>query len=317
MQIRRFEGPSVESVLAQVQWEVGPQAVILSTESNQSGGVVVLTGAEGSDHAAPPAREGVLSPFTSALAVERHLNKQGLLRKLSQHVGARFPEGMGAVRTSLERLVRALPDRQGAWKCAFVGPAESGKTTSLAKMAARRVAEGRSVELWTLDTYRVGAIEQMEKYAEILGAKFRALSGRDDVKRATREYDRSSDVFIDTGGVSPYDDRRLRELQRTLGGSSDVEVLLVQGAATAPAELVSCVRRYAPLNISGTILTKLDETARAGVVINLPFVTGVPLRFLGTGPEVPREGFRATSRLIAQTLLSSNPSQVFAEMSDE
>ena len=346
MRIKRFEGPNVESVLAQVQREVGPQAVILSTEPKLTGGVVVLTAAQEDEqsismttaslegtrprgdlrratmaHSAErefdDRRITVRPPFQSAMALERHLTRQGLIKKLTQHLVNRHAEGPSAVRSALERMVRVLPDRRGPWRCAFVGPAGSGKTTSLAKMAARRVADGRSVELWTLDTYRVGAIEQMEKYAEILGAQFRALKGREDILEAWRDYDGKSDVFIDTGGVSPYDDRRLMDMRATLKTPLDLEILLVQGAATAPAELVSCIRRYAPLHIAGTILTKIDETARVGVVINLPFISGIPLRFLGTGPEVPEQGFRATATMIAEAMLSEEPSRAFAEISDE
>jgi len=176
-----------------------------------------------------------------------------------------------------------------------VGVNGTGKTTTIAKLTKRLQDEGRTVMLGGADTFRAAAAEQLGAWGERLGV--RVVRGQEGSDPASVAYDtvdsaraRQVDVVIvDTAGRLHGKKNLMTELQkihRVSGGDSVSEVLLVLDA-TAGQNGLTQVREFSDaVPISGIVLTKLDGTARGGIVIAVERSLGVPVKFVGVGEGV-------------------------------
>ncbi len=174
----------------------------------------------------------------------------------------------------------------------LVGPTGVGKTTTLAKLAARFAldpAHPRSVAILNLDTFRVGAYEQMEHYAAILGIthiKVDTVEGFKDALEQVRNHDT---VLIDTAGVSPYDIGRLAQTAEFLRSlpAHTIEAALVISATAKYDDIVAIYDHFSFLDIGSVVLTKLDETRRIGEVLGFVLEKGLPVSYVSSGQRVP------------------------------
>ena len=176
-----------------------------------------------------------------------------------------------------------------------VGVNGAGKTTSIAKLAALFRAEGKRVVLAAADTFRAAAIEQLQHWGERAGADVIAHNqGGDpaavafDAMQAARA--RGADVLIvDTAGRLHTKSNLMEEMKkigRVLGRVDDAaphEVLLVLDATTGQNGLAQAKEFTQAVGCTGIVLTKLDGTAKGGVVLAIARELGLPVRFVGTG----------------------------------
>jgi len=176
-----------------------------------------------------------------------------------------------------------------------VGVNGSGKTTTIGKLARRCAAEGLSVLLAAGDTFRAAAIEQLKVWAERAGAEFVAqLPGADpgavvfDALQAARA--RGCDVVLaDTAGRLHSQSHLMEELKKVRrviqksDPSAPHEVLLVLDANQGQNALSQAREFHAAVAVTGLVLTKLDGTAKGGIVIAIALELGIPIRFLGVG----------------------------------
>ena len=179
-----------------------------------------------------------------------------------------------------------------------VGVNGVGKTTSIGKLAMRFRHEGRSVLLAACDTFRAAAVEQLEVWAERSGSEFiKAHAGADPASVAydavMRAKSRSTDVvIIDTAGrlhTSTNLMEELKKIRKVLGKIDDTaphEILLVLDATTGQNALTQADVFNKALSISGIILTKLDGTAKGGIVISIIDKLGIPIRLIGIGESI-------------------------------
>ena len=186
----------------------------------------------------------------------------------------------------------------GATVYLIVGVNGVGKTTSIAKIAHRLVGEGRSVLVAAADTFRAGAVEQLEMWARRIGADF--LRGQQGGDPAAVAYDaieaaqsRGTDVvLIDTAGRLHTNRNLMEELRkvdrvvrRRLGGSPH-ESLMVLDATTGQNALQQVRRFREVVELTGIVLTKMDSTARGGIVVALQEEFGLPVKLVGRGEGV-------------------------------
>jgi fused signal recognition particle receptor len=179
-----------------------------------------------------------------------------------------------------------------------VGVNGSGKTTTIGKLARRCTAEGLSVLLAAGDTFRAAAIEQLQVWAERAGAEFAAqLPGADpgavvfDALEAARA--RGCDVVLaDTAGRLHSQSHLMEELKKVRrviqksDASAPHEVLLVLDANQGQNALAQAREFNAAVAVTGLVLTKLDGTARGGIVIAIALELGIPIRFIGVGESL-------------------------------
>jgi flagellar biosynthesis protein FlhF len=188
---------------------------------------------------------------------------------------------------------------------ACVGPTGAGKTTSLAKLAARAHLElGRSVSVITLDTFRVGAVEQMRRFVELIGVPFDVVRDRNGFAQAIAQ--RRADItLVDTAGVSTADNASMQRLVECLTAVGDrpVDVLLVVQAAVRSRDVERLRAAYRAPAPTGLIVTKLDETDQAGGALHAALEHALPVTYLCDGPRVPEDIHDASAEMLLDAVL--------------
>ena len=185
---------------------------------------------------------------------------------------------------------------------ALVGPTGSGKTTTIAKLAASLGMSGKKVGLVTIDGYRVAAVEQLKIYADLLNVPLEVALTPDELVTAINGFSSKDVIFIDTAGHSQRDGRKLEELESFLGEGMRIENHLVLSAASDKDALDEAVRNFGRLPLSGLIFTKLDETVKPGVVISQNLKTGIPIAYCTTGQKVPEDIESVSAKTMAARL---------------
>jgi flagellar biosynthesis protein FlhF len=213
----------------------------------------------------------------------------------------------------------SITERGGVF--ALVGPTGVGKTTTVAKLAARfAVRHGTSaLGLITLDAYRVAAHEQLRSYGRILGTPVHLAQDAATLRELLASMRNRRLVLIDTGGVGPRD-ARLAEMLATLtqaaSGAQKVQPVLLLNAASHAESLEDTARAWRAGEAAGCILTKLDEAARIGGALDCAMRHKLILLGLTNGQRVPEDWHLANSRLLAHLALKP-ASQLFALADDE
>jgi flagellar biosynthesis protein FlhF len=184
----------------------------------------------------------------------------------------------------------------------LVGPTGAGKTTTIAKLATRAaLIDGRRVALITLDNYRVGGIEQIRTFADLIGVP---LQVADNPAQLPQLIDPANDLtLIDTAGKSPRDRASIEELARHIAGL-DVEVHLVVSAGSTAAQVDELVHRYGPVSPSRLLFTKLDECDHAPELALAPGRTRLPITWVTTGQAVPEDIEQPTAARVLQLAAS-------------
>jgi len=199
-----------------------------------------------------------------------------------------------------------------------VGVNGSGKTTSIGKLARRLAAQGRSVMLAAADTFRSAAVEQLEVWAKASGAAFAAQqTGADpgavvfDALQSARA--RGIDVLMaDTAGRLHNQSHLMAELQKVrrvlqrIDASAPHEVLLILDANQGQNALTQAVQFHEAIGVTGLVLTKLDGTAKGGIVIAIARKLALPIRFIGIGEQAEDFG-EFDAEAFAAALIASGP----------
>jgi flagellar biosynthesis protein FlhF len=202
---------------------------------------------------------------------------------------------------------------------ALIGPTGVGKTTTTAKLAARcavRYGAGK-LALFTTDSYRVGAQDQLRIYARILGASVHTVSDRHDLRQALESVRGRHLVLIDTVGIGQRDGR-VAEQAQLLAHPGVSRLLLLNAAAQAETleEVVTTYRRGADGEadtLAGAIVTKLDEAARTGGVLDVAIRHRLRLHYVTNGQRVPEDlALPHASCLIDRSLRAAARPSAFA-----
>lgn len=211
---------------------------------------------------------------------------------IGQRLRAEGREGKEALRQELARLCgpgAPIEIRPGQRRViALVGPTGVGKTTTLAKLAARFALEqGLSVALVTSDTFRIAAIEQLRTYADILSVPIHAVDTPADMAKAMKETAQCDLVLVDTGGRNHRDKKRMEELRDLLAILRPDETHLVYSLTMNPRDAVDALDYYLPLGVNRLLFTKLDEASTPGLMLNLRIRCNHPISYIADGQSVP------------------------------
>lgn len=325
MHLKRYRMPTVREALARVREDLGPDALVLSTKLVPKRGMagwlggreVEITAAAdrpGMSESRPPAEpRRQAAPVVDNEIVARLL-ATGLDARLARQVADAVPR-QGRRAPSVPTLRKALatclePMAAGEESFApvevFVGPPGAGKTTTIAKIAAQeRARRGRRLGLVAADGYRVGAVEQLRLYADIIGSTFTVARTRADIESAlaTRH---PFPVLVDTAGRSSKD-RAARELFDLVTGRPNVRTHLVIPAATPEAVLDKMLSGFRESPPDRVVLTRLDEIDSITSVVSALRERRLSISYLGTGQRVPEDLERATPPVLAARLLGDDP----------
>ncbi|MBC8394461.1 MAG: hypothetical protein H8E17_18075 [Deltaproteobacteria bacterium] len=190
---------------------------------------------------------------------------------------------------------------------AFIGTTGVGKTTTIAKLAAQLMLKGeKKVGLISIDTYRIGAMEQLKTYADILGIPCFQAFKRKDLHFALKRLEGRDIILIDTAGQSQYDQARLEDLKRMLVGDSAICSHLLLSAGTTEGEMNTTAMNFSPLNYQSYIFTKIDETKKCGSMLNQIIKRNLPISYITTGQNVPEDIEQADKAKILNLLFNKN-----------
>jgi len=324
MQLQRYQGETVQEALRAVREDLGPHALVISTRVVRAPGlrgwcgarIVEVTAAANRPMVSEARRQDGLAGGRigdAARAIAARLEAAGLDPELAREIAEAQParNRRGATPEDLRRAIAdtlaplAADDREYAPVEVFIGPPGAGKTTTIAKIAAQeRARRGDTLGLVAADGFRVGAVEQLRLYADILGAPL-------TVARTPYELDAALDrarrpLLIDTAGRSPSDEAS-RNMLRMLAARSDVRSHLVVAATTPPDLARRVFDRFEEARPSRVVVTKLDEAESLRLLLPVLRDRGLPVSYLASGQNVPEDLERATPPAIA-AWVSGDPS---------
>ncbi|MCR4734759.1 MAG: hypothetical protein K5829_07150 [Treponema sp.] len=183
----------------------------------------------------------------------------------------------------------------------IVGPTGVGKTTTIAKLASNAILDAKAnnqprpeICILTIDTMRVGALEQLSKFGEILGKNVLKAETSDDVRQIYEDYkDQVDYIFVDTSGYSPNDSTHISEMKNILNVNMNPDIYLSVCASTKASDLQNIFRNYEPFAYESVIVTKCDETKQFGNVISVLWDRHKSISYITDGQRVPRNIRRA------------------------
>ena len=227
----------------------------------------------------------------------RRLQRIGLSGPLSRDLLAMIgdiDEPRQAWRMLLAHLARMIatpeiePLEEGG-VIAMVGPAGMGKTTTLAKLAARYVLKygAQNIALVSMDSYRIGAQEQLKTLGRILNVPVTHVDPGQSLVQALEPLLRKRVVLIDTAGLQASDPALRMQLESLAGRGIKSKNYLVLATTSQKQVLTAAYHSYKRCGLAGCILTKLDETASLGEVLSLAISHELPVAYLTDGPRIP------------------------------
>ncbi|MDF2066031.1 flagellar biosynthesis protein FlhF [Bacillus sp. Cr_A10] len=185
-----------------------------------------------------------------------------------------------------------------------LGPTGVGKTTTIAKMAARAVLEKKKkVGFITTDTYRIAAIEQLKTYAGLLQAPIEIVYSEKDLQDAMEKYEALDLVFIDTAGRNYKEIKFVEDLQKLINLEENTETFLVLSTTSKQKDMEVIIEQFMDFPIEKFIFTKLDETNSIGSIINLMVKYKKGLAYYTDGQEVPEDIVEANLNELLNLLL--------------
>ena len=241
------------------------------------------------------------------------LLKQGVEEAIAADLAKRMPGGtVGLASFDAESVAIAMTgaleqmgalagpvriEKTGQTVVAFVGPTGVGKTTVVAKLAAAQAIDmGRRVGVITLDCQRIGAVEQMRIFTDIIGVPLEVASDRKTFAGALHRLGSCELVLVDTRGAGINNQEAVRDLQSMFTAHRGLSVQLVLSAGTKSGDLDAAIRLFDALSVDGLLFTKLDESTAFGNVINQLVKTGIPVSYISDGQQIPEDLYPATIR---------------------
>jgi len=187
----------------------------------------------------------------------------------------------------------------------LVGPTGVGKTTTIAKLAARYsylMGKPYKVALINLDSYKVGAVEQLEHYADIMQLEHQSLSSVDEFKDSIESLQGYDVILVDTAGMSPYDTDKFIKTVEFVNSEipMEIEVNLVLSATVKYEDMEDIYKNFSFLNLDSVIISKFDETRHFGTLLNFMLLYKLPMSYFSTGQIVPDDFMQANKEYLLE-----------------
>ncbi len=334
MRIKKFYGRSFNEALQLIKREFGPDAVILSSEEIEDGRVQVV-GAIDEDltneavrKRETPSEGGIQNLLIREIERLREaldqMRKTGFEMRLPprrrkllslllknavrEEFALRLCEKADDVESLISSIAREIRIKQPGERqkaILLMGPTGVGKTTTLSKLAAQEIRRGKTTAIITLDTQRIGAVEQLRRFSQLLGIPFEAVHRVDDLKVVYERFSNKDRIFIDTSGRNPRKAGHVEALRRVVNSGIPLEVHLIVSASSDDAFLSECYTRYRDVPIDCIGFTKLDESVRRGVMYNQILLYQKPVAYLTNGQRIPGDIIFPDSKTLAMMVLGA------------
>lgn len=228
------------------------------------------------------------------------IDKDELIEKLAEELAS-----SAAVTGQIRLSGRQKDDGEQRPKVvAFIGPTGVGKTTTIAKLAARfALGKHKDVALITADFFRIGAVRQLKTYAAITGVPLEVVHNQEELTEALENNSDKDLILVDTAGHSQNNQAAMDELQALFSSGSIDEFHLVLSATAKFGDLLQIYERFGVLPIHAFIFSKLDESTTYGPLISLVRATETPVSYLTNGQRVPEDIMVAKTPRLSRLLL--------------
>lgn len=330
MKIKTFHARNFREALSVVKKDLGPDAVILSSEDRKRDGVEVIAAIdfEPDAHAAGQCSVSEPQPVSSDFAILKQEIKslRGYLESMKNSGFAlKIPDDRKQIYTFLReqsiceefavRLIERVRDRDelanqmtddmnilrpgrknglvprsplaGKRLVMLIGPTGAGKTTTIAKLATNAIREGKKAALISLDTYKIGAAEQIRIYSRMIGIPLEIVTGNEHMKKSIARFSDREIIFIDTSGQNPRNEEYISSLKSLYETGLPIETQLLLSTSSDCDFLMSTQPYYEALPVDYIAFTKVDEAVRLGSMYNLSQVFQRPVAYITTGQGVP------------------------------
>ncbi|MBI5634177.1 MAG: flagellar biosynthesis protein FlhF [Nitrospirae bacterium] len=235
--------------------------------------------------------------------VFRYLRKRAIREELALRLSSQSPASMRELITVMSKDIKTYDEVRRAKVVMLIGPTGVGKTTTIAKLAARAIRNNKKVAMINLDTYRIGAIEQIRIYSKIMRIPLDVASDAEELKKSLDKFAGKDLIFIDTTGRNPRDKKYIEELRLIYNLDLLIETHLLMSASSDDDFLVEAYRHYKNLPIDCIAFTKTDEAVKYGSIYNLASLYQKPVAYITTGQSVPADiEFPNSERLAAMIL---------------
>ncbi|MCB4748332.1 MAG: flagellar biosynthesis protein FlhF [Sulfurovum sp.] len=259
------------------------------------------------------------TPYTSvaeevkALFVKKGISAEWVESVLNTMVGMPIAEDASLIVSYLleeiDEILKVKEENVSESKIIMlVGSTGVGKTTTIAKLAARYtylLERPCKVALINLDNYKVGAIEQLAHYADIMQIEYFAVSTPEAFKAQVEALDAYDIVLVDTAGMSPYDTQKFIKTITfvKLETVKEMEVHLVLPATVKYEDMNDIYQNFSFLDINALIISKFDETKHLGTLMNFMLTHKLPMSYFATGQEVPDDLLVASKEYLLERFI--------------
>ena len=260
----------------------------------------------------PPEFSEIYALAKSSGIIDRHLDE--IMRLTIKYMPLKMRKNREAIKryfhTLLKKMIPIRIEREASHKkiLMFVGPTGVGKTTTIAKLAARyayKMSRRYKVGIITLDTYRIGAVEQLMTYAKMMKLPIETVVDPSDFEEALESLKHNDYILIDTVGSSQHDKEKIEKLSNFLKVNTfaEININLVLSAVTKYEDLMDIYKNFSILPIDTLIFTKLDETKTYGNIFSFLVETKKPISYFSIGQEVPDDLIEARAEYLLKGIL--------------
>jgi flagellar biosynthesis protein FlhF len=279
MRLKTFTAANTNEALSQVREEMGGEAIVVATRRTEDGQTSQVVAAleedshptynlydspDGIDKTDDKLGIGVIEQ-----ALRQHGVPNGLIERLVRTAGALDADNptitfAGAIDTCFR--FSPLGEKPMDHPLMLVGPPGTGKSLTVAKLAARGVINGYKVGVITTDTSRAGAVEQLTAFTRILEMDLHSVTSIGELCDVVHELANCDQIYVDTGSANPYSDNEMEQLGDMIKAIK-AEPVLVLGAGTDALEAAETAAAYARAGTQRLIITRMDLSRRLGSIL--------------------------------------------------
>ncbi len=333
MRVKKIQAKNFRQALALVKKEMGPDAVILSTEDKKGSSpyVEVTAAIDESIEINNSIEQPVIPAVESAVSGDGFMELKNEMKYLRECIESmrnsgfepQIPEErknmfyflrersikdefalnlVERASNSLElkdiinREIGSLIDLNSVQKISIpndrrvvmlIGPTGAGKTTTVAKLASQAIREGKKVGLISMDTFKIGATEQIRIYARMIGIPLAVVSNMESLQKSIESYTDRDIILIDTTGQNPSDSDYITGLKKVYQTGFPIETQLLLSTSSDNEFLMESHKHYRALPIDYVAFTKTDEAVKLGSIYNLCRLYKKPVAYITNGQRVP------------------------------
>jgi len=185
----------------------------------------------------------------------------------------------------------------------LIGPTGTGKTTTVAKLASKAMKDGKKVGVISLDTYKIGAAEQIRIYSRMIGIPLDIVSNIEGLRKSIERFSDRDMILMDTTGQNPRESEYTDKLKEICGAGLPIETHLLLSTSSDCDFLMDTYRHYRTLPIDRIAFTKTDEAVKLGSIYNLCSLYRKPVAYITTGQRVPGNIEMVDSRKLTNLIL--------------